>query len=91
MGIENRVGSGPSSGAVLLKTSQHLTRIPYGLGNLSAAPLLAHDGGACAARPGLIAENGEPPRTPSIYTTDTWSGRVWEAKYEGRDVKWKAR
>ena len=51
------------------------------------ASLLARDGGACAARPGLIAEKGEPPRTPSIYATDTWSGRVGEAKYKGRDVK----
>ena len=48
---------------------------------------LARDGGACAARPGLIAEKGEPPRTPSIYATDTWSGRVGEAKYKRRDAK----
>ena len=41
------------------------------LGNLSAASPLARDGGACAARPGLVAEKGEPPRTPSIYATDT--------------------
>ena len=56
------------------------------LGNLSAASLLARDGGACAARPGLVAEKGEPPRTPSIYATDTWSGRVGEAKYKRRDA-----
>ena len=31
------------------------------LGNLTAASLLARDGGACAARPGLVAEKGEPP------------------------------
>ena len=56
------------------------------LGNLSAASLLARDGGACAARPGLVAEKGEPPRTPSIYATDTWSGRMGEAKYKRRDA-----
>ena len=59
----------------------------FGLGKHSAASLLAHDGGACAARPGLVAEKGEPPRTPSIYATDTWSGRVGEAKYKRRDAK----
>ena len=58
-----------------------------GLGKYSAPSLLARDGGACAARPGLIAEKGEPPRTPSIYATDTWSGRVGEAKYKRRDAK----
>ena len=56
------------------------------LGSLSAASLLARDRGACAARPGLVAEKGEPPRTPSIYATDTWSGRVGEAKYKRRDA-----
>lgn len=56
------------------------------LGNLSAASLLARDGGACAARPGLAAEKGGPPRTPSIYTTVTWSGRVGDAKYKRRDA-----
>ena len=71
----------------VMKTSQHLTRLPYGLGNLSAASLFARDGGACAPRPGLIAEKGEPPKTPSVYATDTWSGRVWESKYKGRDVE----
>ena len=58
----------------------------YSLGNLSAATLLARDGGAYAARPNLVAEKGEPPRTPSIYATDTWSGRVGEAKYKRRDA-----
>ena len=47
----------------------------YSLGKTSAASLLARDGGACAARTGLVAEKGEPPRSPSIYATDTWSGR----------------
>ena len=56
------------------------------LGNLSAASFLAHDGRACAARPGLVAEKGEPPRTPSIYATHTWSGRVGEAKYKRCDA-----
>ena len=56
------------------------------LGNLSAASLLARDSGACAAWPGLVAEKGEPPRTPSIYATDTWSGRVGKAKYKRRDA-----
>ena len=57
------------------------------LGKHSAASLLACDGGAGAARPGLVAEKREPPRTPSIYATDTWSGRVGEAKYKRRDAK----
>ena len=56
------------------------------LGNLSAASLLARDGRACTARPGLVAEKGERPRTPSIYATDTWSGRVGEAKCKRRDA-----
>ena len=42
--------------------------------------------GACAVRLGLVAGKGEPPRTPSIYATDTWSGRVGEAKYQRRDA-----
>ena len=58
----------------------------YSLGNLSAASLLARDGGACDVRPGLVDEKGEPPRTPSIYATDTWSGRMGEAKYKRRDA-----
>ncbi len=49
--------------------------------------LLARNGGACAARPGLIAEKGEPPRTPSIYATD----RVGEAKYKRRDENYNKR
>ncbi len=31
-------------------------------------------------------KNGNPPRTPSIYATDTWSGRMGEAKYKSRDA-----
>ena len=58
----------------------------YSLSKTSAASLLARDGGACAALPGLVAETGEPPRTSSIYATDTWSGRVGEAKYKRRDA-----
>ena len=57
-----------------------------GLGNYSAASLLTRDGGTCAAQPGLIDEPGEPPSTLSIHTTDTWSGRVGEAKYMRREV-----
>ena len=59
-----------------------------GLGKNSVASLLTCDGGACAARPGLVAEKGEPPRTPSIYATDTWSGRLGEAKYKRRDANY---
>ena len=56
------------------------------LGNLSAASLLARDGGAwrCSIRPSRW--KGEPPRTPSIYATDTWIGRVGEAKHKRRDA-----
>ena len=56
------------------------------LGNLSAASLLARDGEACAARPGLVATAENSLNLCSIYVTDTWSGRVGEAKYKRRDA-----
>lgn len=34
----------------------------------------------------LIVMSARSPRTPSIYATDRWSGRVGEAKYKRRDV-----
>lgn len=36
---------------------------------------------------GLVAGKEEPPRTSSIYATNTWSGRVGEAKYKKRNAK----
>lgn len=57
------------------------------LGNHSAASLLARDDGACAVQLGIVAEKGELPTTPSIYTIDAWSGRVREAKYKRRHAK----
>ena len=57
-----------------------------GLGNFSADSLLAPNGEACAAQPGLIAEKGEVPRIPAIYATKKWSGSVGEAEFKRRDV-----
>lgn len=51
--------------------------ILYSLGKHLAVFFLACNGRVCAAKPGLIAEKGEPQKTSSIYTTDTWSRR-WE-------------
>ena len=70
----------------LTRTLAYPTNHLYFLGNLSAASFLARNGGAFAPRPGLVAQKGEPPRTPSIKATDTWNGRVGEVKYKRRNA-----
>ena len=49
----------------LTRTLAYPTNHLYFLGNLSAASFLARNGGAFAPRL-LVAQKGEPPRTPSI-------------------------
>ena len=66
----------------------HHLYVLCGLGKHSAASLLACDGGACAARPGLIAEKGEGRREiPQSMRLIHGSGRVGEAKYKRRCEK----
>ena len=61
-------------------------QIIFILRQLLVASLFARDGGACNAWPGLVAQNGEPPRTHSIYATDAGSGWLGIAKYKRRNA-----